>query len=91
MGMFDSVMVNCPRCGIENELQTKNGECGLHTYNLINAPPEVILGVEGVHTCDGFNTKGPGCHPRPKGCGEEFEVFVQCITKAWVEVRMQAI
>ena len=71
MGMFDSVFVSCPRCGEDNEIQTKNGKCILGRYDLVNAPPEVLLGVKGNHECD--------------SCGEWFNINVQCITKAWVE------
>ena len=78
MGMFDSVFVECPYCGIVLELQTKNGLCILGRYDLINAPPEVLLGVAGKHECDGFGARG-------EGCGKRLHVNVQCITKAWVE------
>lgn len=27
MGMYDSVMVRCPKCGEEHEFQSKSGEC----------------------------------------------------------------
>ena len=77
MGMFDSVFVVCPYCGVENELQTKNGECSLGRYSLVDAPPEVLLGVEGGHTCEGDSNND--------GCGCEFTVIVQCITKSWVK------
>jgi len=84
--MFDSVFVKCPHCGTENELQTKSGECILGQYSLLSAPPEVILGVEGHHTCEGFNTRDS----KLKGCGHDFAVKVQCITKAWIEARLEA-
>ena len=34
MGMYDSVWVKCPKCGEENEFQSKSGECILGFYNL---------------------------------------------------------
>lgn len=85
MGMYDSVLVHCPYCGIVNELQTKNGACILGKHHLINAPPEVLLGVEGNHECElrCFNKLTREFYDG--GCGEWFNVNVQCITKAWVE------
>jgi len=91
MGMFDSVFVDCPRCGIKNELQTKDGPCILGKHTLVNAPPAVILGVEGVHTCEHRHFSKKAGEIIDIGCGKEFEIFVQCITKAWVDVRMQAV
>ena len=84
MGMFDSVYVDCPNCEKLVELQTKQGECLCKTYNLINAPPEVLLGVEGEHECDrAFDAQ---TNKFVDGCGQRFTVVVQCITKAWVEM-----
>jgi hypothetical protein len=83
MGMFDSVFVDCPHCGKKNELQTKNGECILGRYDLVNAPPEVLLGVEGNQTCDTYRNRK--WEDGDKGCGGKYTVKVQCITKAWVE------
>ncbi len=85
MGMFDSVMVKCPYCGIENELQTKNGQCILGKYDLINAPPQVLLGVEGNHECKHRDFNKLTGVSFDGGCGEWFNVSVQCITKAWVD------
>ena len=38
MGMFDTVIVMCPKCTHRNEFQSKMGECDLSTYSLDNAP-----------------------------------------------------
>ena len=45
--MFDSVMVDCPKCGeVEGiEFQSKSGECLLHRYTVDSAPVEVLVGV----------------------------------------------
>lgn len=45
MGMFDSVMVPCPKCGTEMEFQTKGGECLLLRYTLENAPEDAMSDV----------------------------------------------
>jgi hypothetical protein len=53
MGMFDSVMVPCPRCGTRHEFQSKSGECTLAEFLLENAPDDVLEGIDDVrlHTC----------------------------------------
>jgi hypothetical protein len=33
MGMYDSVWINCPKCTLPNEVQTKVGACMLTNYN----------------------------------------------------------
>lgn len=47
MGMFDSLIVNCPRCGSEVEFQSKAGECSLARYNLWNVPKKIAADLEG--------------------------------------------
>lgn len=42
MGMFDSVMVPCPKCHTKAEFQSKSGDCTLAVYELQEAPPEVL-------------------------------------------------
>lgn len=43
--MFDSVLVKCPKCGEENEFQTKSGDCYLENYTLEDCPNDVLLDV----------------------------------------------
>ena len=43
--MYDSVMVNCPKCGQENEFQSKSGECLLYFYTLENCPDDVLINI----------------------------------------------
>ena len=62
MGMFDSVMVSCPKCGTENEIQSKGGDCTMTTYYAHDAPPMVLLDAiadkdYGVVTCKECATK----------------------------------
>ena len=45
MGMFDTVMVPCPTCGVQAEFQSKSGSCTLETYALDDAPDDVLLDV----------------------------------------------
>lgn len=42
MGMFDMIIANCPECGEPSEFQTKSGPCVLATYNLSDAPEDVL-------------------------------------------------
>lgn len=54
MGMFDSVMVNCPKCGHEHEFQSKSGECILDVYTLDDCPNNVMVDVNrhSPYKCD---------------------------------------
>ena len=45
MGMYDSVIVKCPTCSKEAELQSKSGECLMNRYTLADAPADVLIGV----------------------------------------------
>jgi phage FluMu protein Com len=45
MEMYDTVIVNCPKCGAVHEFQSKSGECNLETYTLKNCPDDVIENV----------------------------------------------
>ena len=63
MGMFDTVMVQCPRCGEEHEFQSKGGGCFLQVFNLTNCPDDVLADVNrhSPYRCD---------------CGAIFEVDI---------------
>jgi len=67
MGMFDTVLVKCPKCGGLNAFQSKGGECLLLTYTLDNAPPDVLSDINrhSPYTCL---------------CGVELEVILEPIT-----------
>jgi hypothetical protein len=47
MGMYDSVMVNCPECGAEVEFQSKSGDCLLMVYHASGVPSEIARDIEG--------------------------------------------
>ena len=51
MGMFDTVVLECPNCKLEVDVQTKSGSCILNVYTITNAPMEVMADVEGVNVC----------------------------------------
>lgn len=43
MGMFDSVFVDCPKCGTVTEFQSKEGDCVFHSYSLSDDIPKEII------------------------------------------------
>jgi len=45
MGMFDTVLVKCPKCGEEHEFQSKSGDCSLDVYTLENCPDDVLYNI----------------------------------------------
>ena len=45
MGMFDVVLVPCPKCKIKNALQSKGGDCEMLEYELDSAPVNVLLNI----------------------------------------------
>lgn len=47
MGMYDSLYVDCPKCGKELEFQSKSGECCMSSYKKGNLTPEVAIGING--------------------------------------------
>jgi hypothetical protein len=46
MGMFDRLIVNCPRCNNIVEFQSKAGDCGLNVYDIHNVPPQIALDLK---------------------------------------------
>lgn len=45
MGMYDTVHIPCPKCGVDVGVQSKGGECLLGNFTLDSAPVEVLLGL----------------------------------------------
>ena len=66
MGMFDSLIVNCPNCNGEVEFQSKAGNCSLDTYNIHNVPAQIAIDCK-----DDIET----CH----NCGKHIRLQVQSI------------
>ena len=54
MGMYDTVMVKCPKCDAEHEFQSKSGECLLEVYTLEDCPDDVMANVNrhSPYRCD---------------------------------------
>lgn len=68
MGMFDSVYVECPKCGKEVEFQSKAGDCELKRFHPDSVPPEVAVDLSGdSQQCECGTTitlEYPECRPR---------------------------
>ena len=45
MGIYDTVLVPCPKCGGVEYAQSKSGECELKDYALDDAPLDVLVDV----------------------------------------------
>lgn len=45
MGMYDTVWVECPKCGTKEGFQSKGGDCLLGDYDLDNCPSDVMKNV----------------------------------------------
>jgi len=53
MGMYDTAIVTCPKCGAEIEYQSKAGECSLLRYHVLKMPPRVAGDLDGEEQqCD---------------------------------------
>jgi hypothetical protein len=59
MGMFDSIMLPCPKCGTLYEAQTKGGDCYLQVYSFEDAPQDAMGDVNrhAPFICDNCGTK----------------------------------
>lgn len=47
MGMFDVLSACCPECLEQIQVQSKAGPCSLSHFDLANAPPEILLDLQG--------------------------------------------
>lgn len=45
MGMFDSVIAVCPKCGAQVEFQSKEGDCFLREYSACDVPIAIAKDV----------------------------------------------
>lgn len=46
MGMYDTVIIPCPKCGAPVGIQSKTGECLLGQFNVDTAPEAVLSGLD---------------------------------------------
>jgi hypothetical protein len=67
MGLFDSVLADCPNCGRKVEFQSKAGECFMRCYAPNEAPPEVLADVlndpQYCRHCDNWMALVDPAHP----------------------------
>lgn len=57
MGMYDRVMVPCPKCGSKVEFQSKTGPCLLQEFELDKVPAEIL---EGINACSPISCRKCG-------------------------------
>jgi len=49
MGMFDTLVIDCPECYEQVEIQSKAGRCCMDTYNIYTVPDEILLSLRDKH------------------------------------------
>lgn len=69
MGMYDTVLVPCPKCGEESEFQSKGGDCLLFGYRLEDCPQDVLRDI---------NRHSPN---ECEKCGTSFAIELQEVVK----------
>jgi hypothetical protein len=47
MGLYDTVIVPCPKCGKQNDRQSKAGKCTMSEYTIDDAPLNVLMDIDG--------------------------------------------
>jgi len=76
MGLFDSVIAHCPKCGNPVEFQSKAGPCDMDVYSSTEVPPKIAAALDGQkQACD--------------TCGTEVQIFLdppRPSVKMWVQV-----
>ena len=52
MGMYDTLVTNCPKCGSRISFQSKAGDCSLAEYSIFNVPAQIALDCkEDIEQC----------------------------------------
>lgn len=75
MGSYNKIHVQCPKCQVTNELQTKGGSCNFEKLTLQTASiGDLSSVVDEVHTC--------------VSCGIKFVVHVVCLATTMVHVEI---
>lgn len=47
MGVYNTILVECPECGKEVEFQSKWGDCSLAVYKISRVPERDLAGIIG--------------------------------------------
>ena len=71
MGLFDTILVPCPKCSEKMEFQTKSGDCSLRSFDLVSAPKNMMKDVN-RHA------------PYKCSCGAEFQVKIKNKSVKWL-------
>lgn len=73
MGLYDTVRIPCPECGELYDAQSKGGPCHLDTFDMDDAPADVMMDVNrhAPYTCS---------------CGTRFEVHTKFVVIAKTRV-----
>ena len=72
MGLYDEVLIKCPKCNKDQYAQSKDGRCNMDSYELDNCPEDVLSDV---------NRHAPFIC---SGCGQKF--IVNTLTKNTIPV-----
>jgi NMD protein affecting ribosome stability and mRNA decay len=57
MGLFDSVYLACPKCGLSIEVQSKAGDCLMDSYSSDTVPKRIAVDIDGDDAyCEGCGT-----------------------------------
>lgn len=51
MGLYDTVLVGCPKCGKTHGFQSKGGKCKMRTYSMGRCPDDVMGDVNRHAPC----------------------------------------
>jgi hypothetical protein len=52
MGMYDTVICECPNCRSQEEFQSKSGDCILQTFDLKDCPDDILQDVNRHAPCN---------------------------------------
>jgi transcription elongation factor Elf1 len=61
MGMYDTILFNCPACNAEIQEQSKAGKCIMKTYSADSIPLNIAMDIDGNDLL---------CHE----CGKHFKI-----------------
>jgi hypothetical protein len=86
MGLFDSIYLKCPGCGVELEVQTKAGECMMARYYESSVPIHLALHIKDEEVeCGGWYVRYG-----EKGCGKKWRVEVPEVV-SYVPVKLVSL
>ena len=92
MGMFDTVLVPCPKCGVENDFQSKSGPRLQERHKLEDCPEDILLNVNRhspieCKNCLTYYFVDLHLVGTPKVCDKRQEFEVANIDPPWVPTK----